>query len=173
MMAAQILRVKWQVSPPTTPTGATSMEMSIRTGLAVDDSTDADLSPRPWNGKQGAPFSCPTDARESTKSEARVLSLARRIVSELFGECEERSFAVRYWTALEERAGGTPALPFTFVLRSPGSLRRMLLPPTETRFGEAFLRGDFDIDGNLESAAALASPIAQRHRSPRLAGSTA
>ena len=144
------------------------MEMSSRTGLAVDDSTDADFSQRLWNGEQDVPFSRPADTRQGTSSERRVLSLARRIVSELFGEREERGFAVRYWTALEERAAGTPALPpFTLVLRSPGSLRRMLVPPTETRFAEAFLRGDFDIDGNLESAAALASPIAQRLRSTR------
>lgn len=43
----------------------------------------------------------------------------------------------------------------------------MLLPPTETRLAEAFLRDDFDVEGDLEAAAGLAVPLAGRLRSPR------
>lgn len=95
------------------------------------------------------------------------LRVARRIVAELFGTPGERFFAVRYWNGAEEPAGEGHPSRFTFVLRQPGALRRMLLPPTETRLAEAFLRDDFDVEGDLEAAAGLAVPLAERLRSPR------
>jgi cyclopropane-fatty-acyl-phospholipid synthase len=99
----------------------------------------------------------------------RAVAAAQRIVEELFGVPSERFFTVRYWNGAEERAEAGCASRFTLVLRWPGALRRMLLPPTETRLAEAFLRNDFDVDGDLEAAAALATPLAERLRSlPRL-----
>jgi len=43
---------------------------------------------------------------------------------------------------------------FTIVLNHPGALRRMLLPPDDLALGEAYVRGDFDIEGDIESAIA-------------------
>jgi cyclopropane-fatty-acyl-phospholipid synthase len=43
----------------------------------------------------------------------------------------------------------------------------MLLPPSELALGEAFMRGDLDVEGDLEAAAVLGSVIAERLRSPR------
>jgi cyclopropane-fatty-acyl-phospholipid synthase len=42
----------------------------------------------------------------------------------------------------------------------------MLLPPTELALSEAYLRDDFDIEGNIEAAAALGKIIAERIGSP-------
>jgi cyclopropane-fatty-acyl-phospholipid synthase len=42
----------------------------------------------------------------------------------------------------------------------------MLLPPTEHCLGEAYLRDDFDIEGDLEAATALTGTIAKRVRHP-------
>jgi hypothetical protein len=53
-------------------------------------------------------------------------------------------------------------------LRRPGALRRMLLPPTDLALGEAYLRDDFDIEGNLEEATKLVEFISRRLRSPTL-----
>ncbi len=55
---------------------------------------------------------------------------------------------------------------FTLHLRRPGALRRMLLPPSEVALGEAYLRDDFDIEGNAEAAASLADGVADRLHSP-------
>lgn len=92
--------------------------------------------------------------------------IAQRIVAELFGPPGHRTFGVRYWDGSEEEAAG-PGAPFTVVVRRPGALRRMLLPPSETRFAEAFIRDEVDVEGDLEGAAALAVPLANRLRSPR------
>ena len=97
---------------------------------------------------------------------APVPRVASRIVAELFGAPQDRFFTVRYWEGAEERPGEEPSR-FTLVFRRPAALRRMLLPPTETRLAEAFLRDDFDVEGDLEAAAGLAAPLAERLRSPR------
>lgn len=96
----------------------------------------------------------------------RPVDVARRIVTELFGPARERSFTVRYWNAAEDLADEGFHSRFTLVFRSPGALRRMLVPPTETRIAEAFLHNDFDVEGDLEAAAQLALPLAERLRSP-------
>lgn len=56
-----------------------------------------------------------------------------------------RPFAVRLWdgTGLSARANAC------LVLRHPGALRRMLTPPIELSLGEAFIYGDFDIEGDI------------------------
>src|SRR5690606_20543589 len=77
-----------------------------------------------------------------------------------------RSFDIRLWDGTS--LAGTGERDFTLVVRSPGSLRRMFSPPVELSLGEAYLRGDFDVEGNLSEAfeiapaavAAVSSPAA-------------
>jgi cyclopropane-fatty-acyl-phospholipid synthase len=75
-----------------------------------------------------------------------------------------RAFDVRLWDgSLIPGAGETSV---TVVINSPGSLRRMLRPPVELALGEAYLRGDFDLEGDLwEAGPALAASRAAA-RSP-------
>ncbi len=58
-------------------------------------------------------------------------------------------FCVRLWddTCWPEDASEETAI----VLKHPGALRTMLSPPTEVGVGEAYLRDDFDIEGDVES----------------------
>lgn len=67
---------------------------------------------------------------------------------------EPRAFGIRLWEATHLPAAGTAT--FTLVINSPGSLRRMFRPPVELSLGEAYLRGDFRIEGDLASAFAIA-----------------
>lgn len=61
-----------------------------------------------------------------------------------------RRFGIRLWTGDTLPVEGTPA--FTLVLNSPGSLRRMFTPPVELSMGEAYLRGDFHVEGDMTAA---------------------
>ena len=99
--------------------------------------------------------------------DGRALRVAQRIIAELFGVPADRHFQVRYWDGTEEAFNVATDARFTLVIRHRDALRRMLLPPTETRLAEAFLRNDVDIEGSLEAAAALAELLAERLRSPR------
>jgi cyclopropane-fatty-acyl-phospholipid synthase len=68
---------------------------------------------------------------------------------------EDRTFAIRFWDGRVLRAPHARDPAFTLVIRRPAALRRMLMPPTDLAIGEAFVHGDFDIEGDVFEAAAL------------------
>jgi cyclopropane-fatty-acyl-phospholipid synthase len=95
------------------------------------------------------------------------LTRARRVMDALVGPLSQRRFGVRYWDGSIDASAPIEALPFTLVIKSPGALRRLCCAPSELRLGEAFVRGDLDVDGDLEEATTLAEDIAARLASPR------
>jgi cyclopropane-fatty-acyl-phospholipid synthase len=97
----------------------------------------------------------------------RLIDLARRVTSEVFGPPGRRPLGIRYWNGQWEPGAGESADAFTLVLRHPGALRKMLLPPSELAFGEAYLHGDIDLEGNLEATAPVAQLVVERLSSPR------
>ncbi|MCL4371199.1 MAG: hypothetical protein M1380_09875, partial [Chloroflexi bacterium] len=44
---------------------------------------------------------------------------------------------------------------FTLVLKQPGALRRMMLPPNELALGETYLDDDWDLEGDILAAMRL------------------
>ncbi|HET8655586.1 MAG TPA: cyclopropane-fatty-acyl-phospholipid synthase family protein [Longimicrobiaceae bacterium] len=75
-----------------------------------------------------------------------------------------RDFSIRLWSGDLLPARG--ASRFTLVLRTPGSLRRMFRVPVELSLGEAYLRGDFDVEGDLVAAFSLARTAHRIAQSP-------
>ena len=88
------------------------------------------------------------------------------IVRMLFGPSRARAFAVHYWDATVETPTEEQEPRFTLILKRPGALRRMLLPPSELALGECYLHDDFDIVGDIEAAVGLTERIAARMLSP-------
>jgi cyclopropane-fatty-acyl-phospholipid synthase len=88
-----------------------------------------------------------------------------RIIQDLFGPAAQRPFALRLWDGSVQYARRGREPDFTLELKSPDALRRMLLP-SELALGEAYLRDDFDIEGDIEAASALADMLAARFSSP-------
>ncbi|BDG03158.1 SAM-dependent methyltransferase [Anaeromyxobacter oryzae] len=78
-----------------------------------------------------------------------------RALEALFAPLATRDFAVRLWTGevLPATAGVAPR--FVLVLTHPASLLRMLWPPGELTVAEAFVRGDWDVEGDLVAAISL------------------
>jgi cyclopropane-fatty-acyl-phospholipid synthase len=99
----------------------------------------------------------------------RAVARTLRLLDHLFGPPRERAFDVRLWNGEVERGGASTHPSFTLVLRHEGALRRMLLPPTEISLGSAFLRDDFDVEGDLEESTSLAGIVVRRLKSPRRA----
>jgi cyclopropane-fatty-acyl-phospholipid synthase len=93
------------------------------------------------------------------------LRIARRIIKGLFGPVLARAFAVRYWDGSEERPSGKN-VALTVVLRHPGALRRLLLPPSEIAAAEAYLRDEFDVEGDLEQLMGLVDLLTHTLQSP-------
>lgn len=99
-------------------------------------------------------------------SNRMAIQRARLVLEELFGPIAHRTFAVRLWDGTIDAPRDASAFPFTFVVTSPGALRRALLPPSEFRLAMSFIRGDIDIEGDLERASELADTIRARLSSP-------
>jgi cyclopropane-fatty-acyl-phospholipid synthase len=76
-----------------------------------------------------------------------------------------RAFDIRLWNGLTLPSAGRS--PFTLVLRHPATLRRMFSPPIERSLGEAFIYGDYDLEGDLSAAFTLFHVIFERPRSLR------
>jgi cyclopropane-fatty-acyl-phospholipid synthase len=98
---------------------------------------------------------------------ADALRHSQHVMAALFGPPDERTFDVRYWDGVLERAG-RPSAPYSLVVNRAGALRRMLLPPSELSIVEAFLSGDVDVEGNLEAAVTLGDMINTRLKSARV-----
>jgi cyclopropane-fatty-acyl-phospholipid synthase len=87
------------------------------------------------------------------------------ILHRVFQNYHPRNFAVRLWDGtIWDPESGQPAL-FTIVLRHPGSLRKMFLHVDEVTLGEAYIYNDFDIEGNIEAALAMADYLFNMHMS--------
>lgn len=116
---------------------------------------------------ESRPFRRPTfgDGVRPRSSCDTWVRTTRAILMDLFGPPARRTFAVRLWDDLVDTPPTGMPPRFTLVLRRPGALRRMLLPPSVLALGEAYLRNDFDIEGDVEAAVGLGD-IVTRLQSP-------
>ncbi|MFN2483581.1 MAG: class I SAM-dependent methyltransferase [Candidatus Limnocylindria bacterium] len=89
------------------------------------------------------------------RADPRVERAVRVLAPILRALGDRRDFALRFWDGRGIRAPHPGALRFTLVISRPEALRRMLLPPTDLALGEAFVRGDFDVEGDVFAAVDL------------------
>ncbi len=82
---------------------------------------------------------------------AATLAILNRVLS-AYGR---RDFALRLWDGTVVPADPGQETLFTLVLNRPNVLRRILLPPNELALGEAYLDGDFDLEGDVVAAMRL------------------
>lgn len=78
--------------------------------------------------------------------DARTTTLS--VLEDLFGSYPRQDFQARLWDGTTWPDDGREP-QFTLVLKHPGSLRAMLLPPTQVTAGEAYVYGDVDIEGDV------------------------
>jgi cyclopropane-fatty-acyl-phospholipid synthase len=91
------------------------------------------------------------------------IETARTVLDSIFGPPGERDFRIRLW---DGSVAGPDVAPFTLAINRPGALRRMFLPPSELAIGEAYLRDDFDVIGNLEAVTHLDAVVKAHIGSP-------
>lgn len=96
----------------------------------------------------------------------RLVALNRSIVTRLFVDMRPRDFAIRFWNGetIPPDAGTAPR--FTLILNRAGTLRRMfsVSAPNDLAIAEAYVRGDFDIEGDMIAAVSLGDRILQSPR---------
>jgi cyclopropane-fatty-acyl-phospholipid synthase len=81
----------------------------------------------------------------SATLDSSVEELTCKLIDRVFPS--PRNFSINLWGQAEIPADSTAE--FTLVLNHPGALRRMFTPPIELSAGEAYIYGDFDIDGDI------------------------
>ena len=93
-------------------------------------------------------------AQTGTKDKRATQTL--QFFQEVFANYDGQNFAVRLWDGTGWQLRDAAECRFTIVLNHAAALRRMFLPPTERRLGEAYMFGDFDIEGSVYEALDLA-----------------
>ena len=99
--------------------------------------------------------SAPPDRRA-----AAAAGLLRRVFASL-----EAPLTFRLWDGTTARVGGPGESDFAVVFHSRGAFRRIVRRPTPLRFGEAYIHGDLDIEGDIFAAMRTANAI-ERLRVP-------
>ena len=80
----------------------------------------------------------------------------------MLADYHPRDFAAVLWDGTGWAAETGPS--FTLVLRHPWSLRSMFWPPKDTTLGEAYLRAEFEVEGDLTAALRLAEHLTSSGR---------
>ncbi|MDQ2786484.1 MAG: cyclopropane-fatty-acyl-phospholipid synthase family protein [Chloroflexota bacterium] len=113
-----------------------------------------------------APVTSPASPHAGDTSNARQITLD--ILNRLFGATPPRTAAIHLWDGTRWPENAPENVAATVILNHPGALRRMFLPPTELAVGEAFIRGDFDVTGDLEAACGLNDLVGAAPRTPAM-----
>jgi cyclopropane-fatty-acyl-phospholipid synthase len=82
--------------------------------------------------------------------EQPLAQLAHYELDRILGNSRNCEFQIRLWDGTTWGGGSQPR--YTVVVNRPAALQAMLLDPSELSLGEAFINGDFDIEGNFEAA---------------------
>ncbi len=74
---------------------------------------------------------------------------ALAFLQELSQGFPSRDFAVRFWNGWVWQPEAGQEARATIVLRHPGAVRQMFWQPNKAAFGEAYIFGDFDVEGDI------------------------
>ena len=90
----------------------------------------------------------------AVSSEKTIEDRTRDVLREIFAGCSLEKVGARLWDGTawpDDRPREA-----TLALKHSGALGRMFLPGTEVGLAEAYLRNDFDVEGNIEAAFEIA-----------------
>jgi cyclopropane-fatty-acyl-phospholipid synthase len=87
-----------------------------------------------------------------TSAPDAVIQNSLAFLKRLLAAIEPRAFAIRLWDGTTIRSTAGQPTHFTLVINHAGALRRMFSAATEISLGEAYVFGDCDIEGDVESA---------------------
>jgi cyclopropane-fatty-acyl-phospholipid synthase len=93
----------------------------------------------------------------------QAVNISTRFLENVLLGYDRHDFMVRFWDGTSW--GNTRNPRFVMVINHPGALRQMFSAASELSFGEAFVRGDFDLEGDIEAAFELGDYLLQREQS--------
>lgn len=100
---------------------------------------------------------------ESARSNQESVALkSLHILQFLLGDFHPRNFAIRLWDGSEWAPEPGEFCRFTWQIHDPGLLRTLTSSAGEASLGEAYIRGAFDIEGDIEAVFPLATYFIKR-----------
>lgn len=93
----------------------------------------------------------------SNAIEETIHSAVGQVFDELVAISSKRKFRLQLWDGTSWSADDHPS--FTFIVQHPRALRELFVEPTEMRLAEAYIAGDFDIQGDIEAAYEFAEDL--------------
>jgi cyclopropane-fatty-acyl-phospholipid synthase len=102
---------------------------------------------------------------QAVNKQERSVAGAASFLRNLLGNYRSCPFAIRLWEGTQWSPTPEHSPRFSLVLKHPGALRRMFLPPNAVTLGEAYIYDDFDIEGDVEAGFGLADYIIDRRPS--------
>lgn len=94
----------------------------------------------------------------------REIDACVRFLEALFDGIDARHLAVRLWDGREWRPDDAEDVRATVVLSHPGALKEMFWPPGDLSAGEAFVFGDYDIEGDVEYVCTVADRLFSKQK---------
>ncbi len=91
---------------------------------------------------------------DHTSSDAYV-ERSGAVLRRIFAAYDPPDMAARLWDGSQPISPASGEPRFTLVFKHPAALRRMFLPPSERNLGEAYIFGDFEIEGDIIASAGL------------------
>ncbi len=123
----------------------------------------------PQSFRPEAQPTAPSESPATPRPADGLVTRNRLALAHLFGPVEARTFAVRFWDSGITDKPSRRSPEFVLVLSRAASLRAMLVPPSQLRLGEAYVSGEFEVEGDLEAATRLGELLRDRFGSPRFA----
>ena len=74
------------------------------------------------------------------------------ILRSVFQQYQGTAFAIRFWDGWQWSSSASERAACTIVITTPDALSTLIARPNEVSLGEAFVRGDLDVEGDLFSA---------------------
>lgn len=101
-------------------------------------------------------------AESARSSQKTVAHKSLHLVQYLLGDFHPRNFAIQLWDGSAWAPEAGQFCCFTWRIHDPGLLLTLLTSASEVALGESYIRGEFDIDGDLEDVFPLASYLINR-----------
>ena len=104
--------------------------------------------------------------RAWTKAE-RGSRATLNFLQELLADYHPRDFAIELWDGAQWAPENNQFRRFTWKINDPGALRSAIASASELSLGEAYIYGEFDIDGDIQAIFPLAEYLLNKHWSVR------
>ena len=88
-------------------------------------------------------------------------------LQQLLADYHPRDFAIELWDGAQWVPESGQFRRFTWKINDPGALRSAIAPASEISLGEAYIYGQFDIDGDIRAIFPLAEYLLSKHWSMR------